>query len=136
MASGELTEDRPQLIAVAVVRQGEHYVVGRRMSHQTLAGYCEFPGGKRRPGESASAAATRECWEETGLQVTAVEELAVVEHRYAHGAVRISFVLCTPLDDAAVPTPPFAWHRQSELRVDMFPAANAEMLKRLGFASN
>ena len=56
-------------IAVAVVERDGSFLIGLRTAGLSLAGMAEFPGGKVEPGESPSAAAVRECLEETGLQI-------------------------------------------------------------------
>ena len=126
--------DSVQEIAIAIVRDGEQYLVGSRRADQTLAGYTEFPGGKVHSGETPSDAAIRECLEEAGLQVTPVESLGVVEHEYDHGPQRLSFFLCEANYPTSVPIPPFQWIEQVDLTIEMFPPANAEVLRRLGFA--
>lgn len=119
-----------QQIAIAVVEDRGRYLVGRRPAGVALAGLWEFPGGKVQPGETPAEAAARECLEETGLVVEPLECLSVVRHAYAHGEVELHFWSCrgtgAPRADAA-----FAWRAKDELRTLEFPAANAEIIKRL-----
>lgn len=125
----------PERIAVAVIRRvnansdGE-YLVGVRQADQTLAGFHEFPGGRIRPGESVSDAAVRECVEETGVEVRAVETLCVTQHEYEFGLLELHFVLCRPHGDRP-PRSPFGWLAAARLEVDRFPAANRAVLERL-----
>lgn len=96
-----------KLIAVAVVRHGGDYLVGRRPEGVPLAGYWEFPGGKVEPRETAEAAAVRECREETGLDVQVVGEFPPVDFAYSHGTLRLRFFSCELADgwsDAATAT--------------------------------
>jgi 8-oxo-dGTP diphosphatase len=121
-------------ISIAIVCWDDTYLVGVRQAGQELAGYAEFPGGKVREGEAAEAAAVRECEEETGLRVEVIEELGWVEHEYEFGGVRLAFFLCRPCVGGGPPREPFAWVPRSELTVAMFPPANAQVMRRLGFA--
>jgi 8-oxo-dGTP diphosphatase len=58
------------------------WLVNRRRLGQPLAGWWEFPGGKRRPGEAARAALDRELHEELGIEVLAAEPLFTLTHDY------------------------------------------------------
>ena len=121
------------LIGVAVVRCGGRYLVGRRGPDGPLAGYDEFPGGKCRDGESAAACAARECREETGLEVEAVELLLRREFTYAHGSVDLNFWLCRLREGQSEVTLQngFGWVTTDELAGLRFPEANAPLLELL-----
>lgn len=120
-----------QRIAVAVVRRGAEYVIGRRPPGAPLAGLWEFPGGKIGPGESPRQAAVRECLEETGLTVEFDGVLAVVQHEYPHGHLELHFVNCRPTGDTDRPRAPFQWTPAAALVELEFPAANASVLAQL-----
>ena len=57
-------------------------LVGRRQPGTHMAGYWEFPGGKRRPGEGPRGALERELREELGIAVLRAEFMAELTHRY------------------------------------------------------
>ncbi len=120
-----------QPVAVAVVQHGGQFLVGRRPAGVALAGRSEFPGGKVRGRESASAAAIRECREETGLGVDVVRRIISVEHRYPHGRVRLDFFLCRPRDATVPPRPPFRWVEAAALADCDFPEANRDVIRQL-----
>ena len=71
-------------VAIAVVQRGDQFLVGVRPDGP-LSGYCEFPGGKVRDGETPATAAARECLEETGLEVSVGRLLVRTVHEYEHG---------------------------------------------------
>lgn len=119
------------LIAIAVVRQGDRFLVGERPSGSVLAGHAEFPGGKVRPSETPADAAVRECREETGLEIEVAGELLTKTHRYDHGEIELHFFLCAPRDEHAAPASPFRWVPRGELARLNFPAANAEVTELL-----
>ena len=122
----------PTKIAIAVVELDGCLLIGRRPEGKPLAGLWEFPGGKIEPGESAEAAAIRECLEETGIRVEAVLHISSIGHEYDHAAVALEFIACRPVEnDHAHPNEPFRWVPRAELAKYEFPPANAEILKEL-----
>jgi mutator protein MutT len=122
---------RPVQIAVAVVRQGDHYLIGQRQTGKPLAGMWEFPGGKVVPGELPSAAASRECLEETGLAVRVLGLNSDAFYRYDHATVTLSFFDCEAVDPQQVPKHPFRWVPAGDLAKYTFPPANAALVSRL-----
>lgn len=127
-----------QRIAVAVVRRGNEYLIGQRPPGVPLAGLWEFPGGKVHSGETPAQAAMRECREETGLDVTIVDALALVRHSYPHGELELHFYACEPAAGSAVaphgataPRGGFQWTSVKRLAQCEFPAANAQVIAQL-----
>jgi len=122
----------PTRVAIAVVAQDSCFLIGQRPEGVPLAGLWEFPGGKILPGETAEAAAVRECLEETGIRVENVLHLSFVNQKYEHGTVALEFILCRPLgEERAKPWEPFLWVPRGDLAKYEFPAANAAVLKLL-----
>jgi len=117
-------------IAIAVVERGGKYLVGLRSEHQTLSGKAEFPGGKVEPGETSEAAAVRECFEETGLQIEVISPLDGVEWDYDYGSVALEFFRCRVVSQHE-PQLPFRWVDAIELQRLDWPAANREVIQKL-----
>jgi 8-oxo-dGTP diphosphatase len=115
-------------IAIAVVRQADRVLIGRRGPDVTLSGLWEFPGGKIMDGESPAEAAARECREETGLDVEIGPLLAETAYDYPHGSVRLQFFAAKPRDPLQPPAEPFRWVSYAELSHYEFPPANAAVL--------
>lgn len=67
----------------------------RRAAHKSEAGEWEFAGGKVEPGESASAALTREIAEELGVAITVGEAVATSETVVAGQLVRLTCYFVT-----------------------------------------
>jgi 8-oxo-dGTP diphosphatase len=123
----------PTDIAIAVVERNDHFLLGVRDERTVLAGYDEFPGGKVKSAETPEEAARRECLEEAGVSIE-VEELIVpvVEHTYAHGALRLHFFRGRVSNEAdAAPKPPFRWVDAKELSQLRFPEANQVVIETL-----
>lgn len=123
----------PTPIGIAVVEHEGRYLVGIRGEGSVLAGLAEFPGGKCEAGESPAECAVRECLEETGLAVKAVERLHACEHEYDHGPVALEFWLCRLCDAASADDvrSPFRWVPRRELGELRFPAANGVVVGML-----
>jgi mutator protein MutT len=122
----------PTPIAIAVVEQAGSLLIGQRAPGTALAGLWEFPGGKIEPGESAEAAAVRECLEETGLAVEPLFRYPEHVQQYDHDRVRLSFVACRLSPGTqSIPREPFRWVARDDLRGYPFPAGNARLLQVL-----
>lgn len=119
-------------IAIAIVEHNGRFLVGRRPQGVPLAGRWEFPGGKVESDETPSAAARRECQEETGLAIQVRSPLAEIQHTYDHGLLTLHFFLAA-LERPASPDPtaPFVWLPLDALLELEFPPANAPILKML-----
>ena len=109
------------------------FLVGTRPEGGPLGGCAEFPGGKCRPGESTGLCACRECLEETGLEVQAVDLLMQRTFTYPHGTFNLHFWLCRPTPKAAVADTHkgFRWVPSSELKSLRFPEANLPLVEVL-----
>ena len=118
-------------IGIAVVERDGEFLVGFRKAGQVLAGHAEFPGGKCEPGEEPVDCVVRECREESGLIVRAVERLDQTSFDYDHGRVELHFWLCHPVEKNATPRREFRWIRAAELRDLPFPDGNDSVLRRL-----
>jgi 8-oxo-dGTP diphosphatase len=119
------------VVAIAVVRHENQFLVGIRPEDVPLAGYAEFPGGKVQDDETPATAAIRECREETGLEIEVLGELLCTTHQYDHGLLEIHFFDCQLLEVGTSPLPPFRWVDASELASMKFPAANAPVTRLL-----
>lgn len=120
-------------VGVAVVEHRGKYLVGVRAADGTLPGAAEFPGGKCRAGESPAQAACRECLEETGLEVIAVDLLMHRQFTYPHGEFDLQFWLCRASLRAvcAAEHQGFRWVSPGDLANLNFPEANRPLIEVL-----
>jgi len=121
-----------EVVAAVIERDGK-LLITRRRAGSHLAGLWEFPGGKRRPGESLADALCREIDEELGARVTVGEAIDTVEWEYSDRRVRIVFFRCA-VDGEPRPREgqEMAWVAPAELGLYRFPAADAALIARLG----
>jgi A/G-specific adenine glycosylase len=83
-----------RLATAGVLRQGRRVLIARRPRGGLLGGLWEFPGGKRRRGETPEACLRRELLEELGVRVTVGENIGQVRHAYSHFTVTVHAFEC------------------------------------------
>ena len=122
-------------VALAIPLRAGRYLVARRAVEQHLGGTWEFPGGKVEAGEDPAAAAVRELAEETGLVAGIIEPLAVLVHDYRELPLRLhAFLAREPAGEPRLDGDrEWAWKSYEELLALDMPAANAPLLKALGW---
>ncbi|MBX7190862.1 MAG: (deoxy)nucleoside triphosphate pyrophosphohydrolase [Sandaracinaceae bacterium] len=122
------------VVAAAVVRDGERFLLTKRPSKGHLAGYWEFPGGKLEAGESPEVALVRECMEECGIDVVPRDILDVTFHRYPTKDVLLLFYACelgARRDVQHKEVADHVWVRATELRRYELPPPDAKLLAKL-----
>ena len=122
------------VVAAAVVREGERFLLTKRPDKGHLAGFWEFPGGKVEEGESPEAALVRECDEEIGIDVVPIDILDVTFHRYASKDVLLLFYACALGARREIQHKEVAdhtWALASELARFELPPPDAKLLAKL-----
>jgi mutator protein MutT len=121
-------------VSAALIFRGGKLLITQRHAGAHLGGLWEFPGGKREAGETFEACLVREIREELGVGISVGESFEEIFHDYPEKSVHLRFFVCRllegeprPLDCAAV-----KWIDQPELSAHEFPAADAQLLVRLG----
>ena len=87
----DMAEKEILQVAAAVIEHRGWYLITRREAGAHLAGYWEFPGGKREAGETFEACARREVFEEVGIEITAPRLLTVTHYDYPDRSVELHF---------------------------------------------
>ena len=130
-----MTDEVVEVVAAVIERDGK-LLITRRRAGAHLGGLWDFRGGKADPGEPATRALEREILEELGVTIRVGEPLATVDWAYPDKRVRIRFFRCVaqgeprPLEGQEL-----AWVAPDDLGRHRFPAADAELIKRLGGGS-
>ncbi len=120
-------------ICVGVVWKSGRILIDRRRSEGLLGGLWEFPGGKRRRGESREACVAREVSEELGVRVRVGMPLVTVRHAYSHFRVTIHVFECDWVSGCprARECAAWKWARPRDLGRYAFPAANRRIIAAL-----
>jgi mutator protein MutT len=120
-------------VAAGLVFHRHRLLLTQRHAKAHLGGLWEFPGGKRKPGETYPDCLRRELEEELAIDVEVGDCFERVTHAYPEKTVHLEFFLCRlvsgearPIDCAAL-----AWVTLEELDNYDFPAADARLLDRL-----
>src|SRR5690606_27150601 len=82
-------------VALGIVcREPDEVLIQRRAEKGLLGGLWEFPGGKRKKGESLEEACVRELREELGIEVDVDRLFQRIDHAYTHFKVTLPAFPC------------------------------------------
>jgi A/G-specific adenine glycosylase len=120
-------------IAVGVIYRQGRILIDRRKAEGLLGGLWEFPGGKKKRGETLEQALRREVREELGIRIRIKHPLVTLDHAYSHFRIRLhafecAYVAGTP---RCLGCDAFKWVRPTDLRRYAFPAANTRIIEAL-----
>jgi len=120
-------------VAIAVIERRGRVLISQRRRGSHLAGYWEFPGGKRELRESAPACLRRELREELGIAARPGKRLMLIRFRYPSHAVWLYAFRCTIL--SGTPTPlgctRIRWVSLKQLGRLKLPPANRPLVEFL-----
>lgn len=127
------TDADPVEIAAAVLEDHGRLLIALRRDDAVMGGYWEFPGGKRRHGETLIACLHREVDEEIGVAIHVGDVIERVSHHYPHGLVDITFFrgVVSSGSPTARGCAEVRWVSPSELVQYRFPPANQALIRRL-----
>jgi A/G-specific adenine glycosylase len=111
--------------AVAVVERDGRLLLARRPTDARLGGLWEFPSTPFGPDESPAAAAERGVRERLGIEIRALDPIAVVDHTFTHVKVAYHALRCLWLAGEGEPRAYelFAWVAPDELDRYALPLA-------------
>jgi len=78
-----------KLVTAAIIRDGEHILVLRRGPGGMLGGFWEFPGGTVEHPETLQECIERELFSVLDVATKAGDVLAVCDHTYESGAIKL-----------------------------------------------
>ncbi len=120
-------------VAVGVVIYQGKVLITRRKADALLGGLWEFPGGKIEADETPARACQREVFEETGIPVAIIQELARVKHAYSHFRVELTVFICQAMHNRVTlkGAEAYRWISPEELHHYPFPGANRKFFPQL-----
>ena len=125
---------RPLQVAVGIVTNRDGQVlVNQRPAGSEMAGYWEFPGGKRAAGETGRQTLTRELDEELGIRVQGAERLARFIHDYPKRTVELEVWRVTAYQGEPLSREGqrLAWHSVADLNVLRLLPADGPIVQAL-----
>lgn len=130
----DANKNRPSIeVAAGVVFKNNRLLITRRKKDDYLGGLWEFPGGKRKPGETFEECLKRELMEELGIEVKVGELLWSMTHNYPDIQVHLRFFFCTNIKGEPTPIGCDAveWITREQLSEYKFPEADAMLVDLL-----
>ena len=120
-------------VACAVIERKGELLIAQRKPGDSLSGYWEFPGGKRKDSESFAACLVREVREELGVLIQPRQFLRKVAYSYPEKQVSLHFYLCAWVSGAPSKKDcfDFRWVRPEALRSFLFPPADHDLIRDL-----
>jgi A/G-specific adenine glycosylase len=120
-------------IAIGLVWRDGKILIGRRPAKGLLGGLWEFPGGKRKSGESLKECCAREIEEEVGVKVRVGRPVTIIAHAYSHFRITMHVFDCEYVSGTARPVAcdQVKWVSPRQLSRCPFPAANRTLIERL-----
>jgi len=120
-------------VAAGLIHQDGRYLIARRKPGVHLAGFWEFPGGKREGDESLTECLRRELLEELGVRVDVPIPYRIVRHDYPGKIVELHFFHCAIEEGEASPVDcqEIRWVRPEELTDFEFPPADCVIIDAL-----
>ena len=120
-------------VAAGLVYREGRYLIARRGPGVHLAGFWEFPGGKREPGETLEICLRRELIEELGIHIDVPIPFQVVRHEYAENVVELHFFHCNLKSGQAstIGCAEIRWVWPHELGDFEFPPADRPIIETL-----
>lgn len=120
-------------VAAGLIKRNSRYLIARRKAGVHLAGFWEFPGGKREAGESLAGCLERELLEELSIRIAPPIPYQVVRHEYSDKVVELHFFHC--VIERGEPAPlgceEIRWVFPEELTQFTFPPADCAVIQSL-----
>ena len=81
-------------VAAGLIYREGRYLIARRNPGVHLAGFWEFPGGKREAGETLEECLQRELFEELNVRIDVPLPFQIIRHEYPEKTVELHFFRC------------------------------------------
>jgi mutator protein MutT len=120
-------------VAAGLIHRDGRYLIARRKPGVHLAGFWEFPGGKREIGESLTECLQRELFEELSIRIDQPIAYRVIRHDYLDQIIELHFFLCAIEQGEPVPIgcEEIRWVYPEDLTQFTFPPADYAVIDAL-----
>jgi 8-oxo-dGTP diphosphatase len=120
-------------VAVGLIHRDGRYLIARRKPGVHLAGFWEFPGGKREIGESLIECLQRELFEELSVRIDQPIAYRIIRHDYLDQIIELHFFLCGIEQGEPVPIgcEEIRWVYPEDLTQFTFPPADYAVIDAL-----
>ncbi len=129
------TREKDLVIAcgLAVIRRGREFLISQRNADDTFGSFWEFPGGKKKHGETFEECVVREAEEELGVKIAVQKKFMEFRKKHQNRILWLNFFLCDYL--SGIPKPlecqKVKWVDVEELKSYQFPPANEKVIEHL-----
>lgn len=120
-------------VAAAVICQDGKMLIAQRPLEGMLGGLWEFPGGKRKPGETLQSCLRREIWEELGVEIEVRQPATVVKHSYTHFKITLHAFYCRLIKGTpqSLGVADWRWVSLEEINAFPFPRTDLKIIEAL-----
>ena len=120
-------------VAAGLLHHEGRYLIARRKPGVHLAGFWEFPGGKKEAGESIIDCLHRELFEELRVRVGCPIPYQIIRHEYPEKIVELHFFRSTIEQGSPVSVDgqEIRWVYPNELAQYQFPPADQAIIDAL-----
>jgi len=120
-------------VAAGLIHRDGRYLIARRKRGVHLAGFWEFPGGKREAGESLTECLQRELFEELSIRVDLPIPYRIIRHDYQDRIIELHFFRCAIEQGEPMPIgcEEIRWVWPEDLTRFKFPPADCAVIEAL-----
>ena len=120
-------------VSAGIIIKNKKVYIQQRAKDGLMGGLWEFPGGKRKKGESSEECLKREIKEELRADVISLNKVMTVKHTYTQFRVTLNVFNCKLKNKQIRPDgcEQWKWVSFSNLKKYPFPAANVKIVKYL-----
>ncbi len=120
-------------VAVGLIHRDGRYLIARRKPGVHLAGFWEFPGGKREIGESLMECLQRELFEELSVRIDQPIAYRIIRHDYLDQIIELHLFLCAieQGEPVSIGCEEIRWVYPAELTQFTFPPADYAVIDAL-----
>jgi len=116
---------------LGIIKESGKYLIQKRPSTGLLAGLWEFPGGKRKKGETREGALRRELKEELGAEIREEKFLLKIRHAYTQFQASLYAYECTLRSTPRLRRDSQRWVAPWALKQYPFPSGSAKVVRFL-----